>query len=271
MLPETAYRRKVNTDIDTTSALFDSANNSNKELAGPTSEQELSGSTRDSNDQNTSPSKSIPLKKTYLQSLALFDGRKTDEALWKLALRPLPLLFHPAIIWGMLTQGALIGWTVLIGIVIGALYSGPPNWFNIAETGYLYTGSFLGALLGFLISGLLADWSAKLLARWNNGVYEPEFRIVLVLPQMVFGVIGVFGFGYTANDVAKYGAIIPPMFFGFEVVGMILGATSSALYLVDAYRDIAIESFTALLLFKNFFSFALTWYGFVSLYGSLRC
>ncbi|TGZ79326.1 MFS general substrate transporter [Ascodesmis nigricans] len=257
-VPETAYRREVNTDIDDTSALFNSSDSSNKEFPEGSARNVPASST----DDEITAAKSIPPKKTFLQSLALFDGRKTDDSLWKLALRPLPLLFQPAIIWGMLTQGALIGWTVLIGVVIGAFYSGPPKFYAMDKVGYLYTGSFLGALAGFIVSGVLADSTAKLLAKWNNGVYEPEFRIILVIPQLIFGVMGVFGFGYTADDVEKWGDIIPPMFFGFEVMGMVLGATSSALYLVDAHRDIAIESFTALLLFKNFFSFALTWYGF---------
>jgi MFS family permease len=42
---------------------------------------------------------SVPPKKTFLQSLALFDGRKTDENFFKLFLRPFPLIAHPAVLW----------------------------------------------------------------------------------------------------------------------------------------------------------------------------
>jgi len=42
---------------------------------------------------------------------------------------------------------------------------------------------------------------------------------------------------------------------------MVLGAVASALYIVDAHRDIAIEAFTCLLVFKNIFSFGLTFKG----------
>lgn len=136
----------------------------------------------------------------------------------------------------------------------------PPLFFSEVETGYLYTGAFLGAMLGFLMSSLLADWSAKTLARHNGGVYEPEFRLFLVIPQTVIGAVGLFGFGFTADDPSKYGPRWPSFFFGMEVMGMVLGATASALYLVDAHRGISVESFTCLLLFKNFFSFVLTWY-----------
>lgn len=39
---------------------------------------------------------------------------------------------------------------------------------------------------------------------------------------------------------------------------MILGAVAASLYIVDAHRNIAVEAFTTFLLFKNFFSYALT-------------
>lgn len=41
----------------------------------------------------------IPPKVTFLQSLKIFNGRKTDENFFKLLLRPLPLFFHPGILY----------------------------------------------------------------------------------------------------------------------------------------------------------------------------
>ena len=83
------------------------------------------------------------------ENLALFNGRKTSTPFLKLLVRPFPLFFHPGIFWAMLVQGAMIGWTVLIGIVLAAIMIGPPLLFDEVKTGYLYTGSFIGALLGF--------------------------------------------------------------------------------------------------------------------------
>ncbi|KAF8539640.1 MFS general substrate transporter [Trichophaea hybrida] len=255
-VPETAYRRKFNTDMASTEDLLFPQRNENpsKEL------KELSDPTANGASKPTSVSQQSQKRTPYIQRLALFNGRKTDESMLKLILRPFPLLFHPAVLWGMLTQGTLIGWTVVIGVVLGIVFMGPPLWFTEVKTGYMYTGAFLGAMLGFLMSGILSDWSAKFLAKRNGGVYEPEFRLFLVIPQTVIGVVGLFGFGWTSADIGKYGQYWPTFFFGMEVMGMVLGATASALYLVDAHRDLSIESFTCLLLFKNFFSFALTWF-----------
>lgn len=201
----------------------------------------------------------VPPKVSFARSLLPFNGRKTDESFLRLVLRPIPLFLHPAIFWACLIQGALIGWTVMIGVVLAAIFLGPPLWFDEVHTGYMYTGPFIGAILGFLLAGLLADWSTKIMIRRNNGVYEPEFRIILVAAQLVCGCAGLYGFGITANNVAKYGWFWPDFFYALEVMGMVLGAVSSALYIVDAHRDIAVEAFTCLLIFKNLFSFGLTW------------
>ncbi|KAI9870306.1 MAG: hypothetical protein M1830_004419, partial [Pleopsidium flavum] len=201
----------------------------------------------------------IAQKVSFAKSLLPFNGRKTDENFFKLLLRPVPLFLHPAILWGCLIQGTLIGWTVLIGVVLAAIFLGPPLFFDEVKIGYMYTGAFIGAILGFALAGLLSDWSTKLMIRRNKGVYEPEFRIVLVIAQLVFGCAGLYGFGITGNNVARYGWFLPDFFFALEVMGMVLGAVASALYIVDAHREIAVEAFTCLLIFKNMFSFGLTW------------
>ncbi|SPN97161.1 related to transporter protein HOL1 [Cephalotrichum gorgonifer] len=206
----------------------------------------------------------IPAKKTFIQSLALVDGRKTDDAYWRLLLRPFALIFHPAFLWACLTQGTMIGWTVFIGAIIASIFSAPPYYWDEVKNGYSYTGPFLGALAGFGLAGLLADWSAKFMTKRNGGVYEPEFRIVLVAPMAVLGCAGLYGFGITASQLitGRYHWSVPVAFFGLQVAGMVVGTVSSSLYIVDAYRDLAIEGFTMMIIFKNFFSFVLTFYAF---------
>ncbi|KAK2809545.1 hypothetical protein FQN49_008610 [Arthroderma sp. PD_2] len=259
-VPETAYRRAdhLNTDFS------GDADRRGSRVDGPAAEKEgdaaIAGPS--SSGQDASAAAPVPRKATFVESLALFNGRKTDESFYKLLLRPFPLFFHPGIAWACLIQGVIIGWTVFIGVVLAALFLGPPLWFSEVETGYLYTGAFIGSVVGLFLSGLFSDWSANLLIRANRGKYEPEFRIWLVLPQLVFCGIGLFGFGYAAGDVARYGWIVPDVFFMFVLIGMVMGAVASALYIVDAHREIAIEAFTCLLVFKNMFSFLLTYFAY---------
>ena len=180
---------------------------------------------------------SPPPKATFVQTLLPFNGRKIDANFFKLLLRPFPLFCHPAVLWACLIQGTLIGWTVFLGVILAATFLGPPLWFNEVKTGYMYVGPFVGAIIGFIVSGLLADWSAKYLIKKNHGVFEPEFRIVLVVVQLVFGCAGLYGFGITAEQVSRYGWFLPDFFFACVVGGMVVGAVASALYIVDAHRS----------------------------------
>ena len=73
----------------------------------------------------------------------------------------------------------------------------------------------------------------------NKGIYEPEFRIVLVIPQLILSGMGLFGWGITSDGLHKneYSYLVPLFFFGCEVAGMVIGAVGSSLYIVDAYRE----------------------------------
>ncbi|KAK4198365.1 putative MFS transporter [Triangularia verruculosa] len=205
------------------------------------------------------PTATLPPKATFKESLALFNGRKAEENFVKLMLRPIVLFFHPAFFWACMIQGLMIGWTVFIGVILAQFFIGPPLWWGEVETGYAYTAAFVGAIVGFLVAGLLSDWSARLMTRWNKGTYEPEFRLLLIIPMTIFGCIGLYGWGPTADDLLwDIPPAIPLMFFGFQVAGMVIGAVASSLYIVDAYRDLAIEGFTIMIVFKNLLSFGLT-------------
>lgn len=208
-----------------------------------------------------------PAKMVSKDRLQIFNGRKTNENFLPLLFRPFPLFFQPGILWACLVQGTMIGWTVLIGIVLAAILLEPPLGFNEVQVGYMYTGAFVGAILGFVLAGLLSDSSARWLTKRNRGIYEPEFRMLLVVPQLIFGCAGLYGFGIVTNDPFRYRWFWPDFFFALEVMGMVLGAVASALYIVDAHRDIAVEGFTCLLVFKNIFSFGLTFSGYYWIEG----
>jgi MFS family permease len=193
------------------------------------------------------------------KSLALFSGRHDQTNFFQLALRPLPLFFQPAFLWCSMIQGAMIAWVAMIGVSL-ALFTIQIG-FTEVETGYMYAGAFIGAILAFGLAGLVSDAGARYMTRRNNGVFEPEFRMILVIPMILFGIGGLFGYGAIAAD-PTIGWLPLDVFFGFVVGGMTLGAIVSAQYIIDGYRDLAIEGLTCLVMFKNFISFAITYKGF---------
>lgn len=242
--PETTYRREQRFDIDTMGNIVEQAPSAvSKDLAVESSAGTSGELDRDGNSTHEENHHVGRTKISWKKSLLPFNGRHTDERYLNLLLRPFPLFLHPGILWACLIQGALIGWTVMIGVVLAAIMLGPPLWFGEEKTGYMYTGAFVGALIGFILCGLVSDWSARALTRLNHGVYEPEFRMFLVLPQLILGCAGLYGFGFTGGDPYKYGWFWPDFFFALEVAGMVCGAVASALYIVDAHRKLVLFAF----------------------------
>lgn len=207
-------------------------------------------------------------REPYMQRLRIFNGRQPKDSFWKLLLRPFPLFLHPAVIWGCLMQGVIIGWTVMVGVVISFIFLAPPLFFSEERVGKLYTAAFVGALIGLVLSGAYTEVVTNFMVRRNRGVYEPEFRILLVIPTLIFTATGLYGFGITANNVLRYGWLIPDVFFGFIVASMVMGAVASAQYLLDAHRDIDVEIFTTLIIFKNIFSFILAYFSYTWVFSS---
>ncbi|KAK4188426.1 putative MFS transporter [Podospora australis] len=281
--PETAYRRdnKLNTDMlatgnttrnHTAGTVVDDNETEEKKVdnKAPSTPDTVDGEASTHNVQNggaledaRGPPPAYPGLSSY-HRLALFSGRKTDENFFKLLARPFVLFFQPAFFWACLIQGLMIGWTVFIGVILAQFFLATPLWWGEVKTGYAYTGAFVGAVAGFIIAGALADWSARLMTKWNGGIYEPEFRLVLVIPMMIIGCAGLYGWGITVDGLfwEEYHYAIPLMFFGFQVAGMVIGAVASSLYIVDAYRDLAVEGFTVMIVFKNLLSFGLTFKAF---------
>ncbi|KAG9662133.1 serine/threonine kinase 16, partial [Aureobasidium melanogenum] len=248
LCPEVAYRRpdRLNTDIMTASSESLDPNNILYDEKSP-------------NEQVVPRVRGNAWKPLRISP---FDGRKTDESFWKLFLRPFPLFLHPAVIWACLLQGVIIGWTVMVGVILSLIFLGPPLFYNEEQAGKMYTAAFIGSILGLLIAGVYTELTTRFMVRRNNGRYEPEFRILLVIPTLMFAASGLYGFGITAAKVARYGWFVPEVFLALIVASMVMGATASAQYLLDAHRDIAIESFTCLIIFKNIFSFILAYFAY---------
>ncbi|KAJ9606177.1 hypothetical protein H2200_009138 [Cladophialophora chaetospira] len=253
LVPETAYRRAHSLDLD---LLADG--DSSSETVG----QVQTTATKVAEEKHLTSARvngTNPRKDSYLKRLLPFNGRKTDESFFKLLLRPFPLFLHPAVVWACLIQGVIIGWTVMVGVILSLIFLGPPLFFNEEKAGKMYTSAFIGSILGLFGAGIYSEVVTRFLTRLNKGKYEPEFRILLVIPTLVFSCIGLYGFGITANDVERYGWIVPEVFLAFIIISMVMGSISSAQYLLDAHRDIAVEAFTNLIIFKNIFSFILAY------------
>lgn len=89
------------------------------------------------------------------------------------------------------------------------------------------------------------------MARKNGGVFEPEFRLVMMMPVTITTVVGLVGFGWSAEVQDAW--IVPTVFFGIISSGYSLGSTTAITFCVDSYREFAGEALVALNFSKNIF------------------
>jgi MFS family permease len=103
-VPETAYRRPdyLNTDFKHKRDQAESTNSDIQSSYNPNEESKafVPGAGECGTSRTEVTAETVPEKDSLLQSMRLFNGRKTDENFFKLLLRPFPLFFfHPGIMW----------------------------------------------------------------------------------------------------------------------------------------------------------------------------
>jgi hypothetical protein len=189
--------------------------------------------------------------KSFAQQLKVYHGRLNQDKWWKAALRPLILFAYPAVLWSSVIYACSIGWLIVISESVAMIYRNGHYKFNALQTGLVYISPFVGGILGTAVAGKVSDVIVKAMARRNGGLYEPEFRLVMAIPIALTTVIGLMGFGWSAEAGDAW--IVPTVFFGIISFGCCVGSTTSITFCVDSYRQYAGEALVTLNFSKNVF------------------
>ncbi|KAK4202046.1 major facilitator superfamily domain-containing protein [Triangularia verruculosa] len=190
---------------------------------------------------------------TFLGHLKPWHGRLRVEERWfRVAARPFFLYAYPAILWSAVVYSCCIGWLIVISESMAVIYRNPNTYhFSAFSTGLVYISPFIGGVLGTAIAGKMSDVVVRAMARRNDGVYEPEFRLVMIIPVAITTVVGLMGFGWSAEERDAW--IVPTVFFGIISFGCSLGSTTAITFCVDSYRQFAGEALVTLNFSKNIF------------------
>ena len=198
-------------------------------------------------------------KQSYLRELLPYSGFNSDDNLLKIMLRPFTLLASPVVLWATLLFTTCISWLVGISVTISQIFSAPPYNFTVAQVGLTNLSSFVASLLATIVAEPLTDGIARFMARRNGGVYEPEFRLPILISYLVFTTVGFFAWGQSA--AAEDPWPVPVILcLGLINFGIQLGTTGIVAYVVDTHRDKASEAFATMNFVKNAFAFGLTFY-----------
>ncbi|KKY27249.1 putative cycloheximide resistance [Phaeomoniella chlamydospora] len=148
-------------------------------------------------------------------------------------------------------------WIVVFSVVNGVIFVEPPYNFTVSQTGLISLSPFILTILGELISGPLNDWICLSLTRRNKGIYEPEFRLPLMIVTIILGTVGFFGFGATVHFQTHWSG--PVLCFGFANMSLAFASTCVFGYVIDSYKSLAEEAFVAINA-RNFLTFGLTYF-----------
>lgn len=195
-------------------------------------------------------------RKSFAKRLLPFSGTYSPDNIFLMLLRPFTILFNPAIIWSTLFLSITTAWFVVISFVIAQIFSGPPYLLDSAHIGYMSAGPCIGGILGSIACGLMSDPLAIFLAKRNKGVYEPEFRLILLLPFVVTASIGFFCFGNFAEQ--GYSPAVMSVIWGIALAAQQFMSVAIGTYVIDAYREISVEVFIIGMVVKNFLFFGLS-------------
>ncbi|KAJ5698976.1 cycloheximide resistance protein [Penicillium macrosclerotiorum] len=243
-MPESAYSRET-FNIDT--------GDTNMKIEGKGSSlEQLENSPGAGNQQNVT-------RVSWIEELSPYSGYVNGVSFWNTLIRPFYLLASPSVLWAVLLFTTCISWLVGISLTLSQIFSAPPYNFSVVGVGATNLSSFVASILGTLAAGPLIDGLITRMSRMNGGVFEPEFRLPIMVTYLLFTSTGFFAWGQSsfAQDPWPVPVIVC---LGLINFGVQLGTTGVVTYVVDCHREKAGEAFAAMNFIKNLFAFGLSFY-----------
>ncbi|XP_014554024.1 hypothetical protein COCVIDRAFT_106139 [Bipolaris victoriae FI3] len=197
-------------------------------------------------------------KHAYKSQLAIFRGRISPESFWKNAWKPVPLIAYPAVLFSTIVYGSYFTWLLTISVLSVGVFSAPPYLLSPAQVGLTNLPLLAVSLIGSPLSGWTADAIAKFMARRNKGVFEPEFRLTLMIPATIFATVGFLGFGISVSRGLPM--VWPLVFMSIHSLSVPFASTASLTYVIDCHPRDANQAFVTINFTKAVFTFIATTY-----------
>jgi hypothetical protein len=197
-------------------------------------------------------------KHTLKQNLRLFRGRITQRSLKRSFFQPFPIIILPHVVFATMVHGSFITWFVSATLIQHQLLLFPPYNIKPDVLSYLSLPGSAANLITALFAGALSDWLIQFIARHNNGIYEPEFRLLMLFPATICTTLG---FGLMGPLYAAKAPVWQIVVAGllFHTAGP-FASSATMPYIFDTMQSASTEAFVAISLFRHVFLLLATSY-----------
>jgi hypothetical protein len=190
-------------------------------------------------------------KHTFRQNLRLFRGRITHRSLRRSFFQPFPMMIVPTVVFATIIHGTFLTWIISSTIIQHQTLLFPPYNIKPDILSYLTLPGSLVNLITALFAGTLSDWLIQFCARHNNGIYEPEFRLFMLIPATICTSTGFALLGPLYHAKAKAWKIVVAGLC-FHTAGP-FASSGTIPYIFDTMQNSSTEAFVAVSFFRHAF------------------
>jgi hypothetical protein len=190
-------------------------------------------------------------KHTFRQDLRLFRGRVTHRSIRRSFFQIFPVMVVPTVVFATIIHGSFLTWIISSTIIQHQLLLFPPYNVKPDVLSYLTLPGSVVNLLTALFAGTLSDWLIQFCARRNNGIYEPEFRLFMLIPATICTCTGFAVLGPLYHAKAKVWKIVVAGLC-FHMAGP-FASSGTIPYIFDTMQNASTEAFVAVSFFRHIF------------------
>ncbi|KAI9743542.1 MAG: hypothetical protein M1818_002856 [Claussenomyces sp. TS43310] len=198
--------------------------------------------------------------RSYLKQLIPYKNLHAGNPL-RLIIRYFSCTMYPIVWFTFLIPSIYLGWTIALSTTMAQIFSFPPISFSLTQMGFLSTFCCPGALVAFIFTHILSDRLAIRLAKKNGNVYEPEFRLVLILPALLLSPLafGLFGwYNGTVAETSQISWVVSSFIYGLIILCVVNVNIVAFAYLLDAHREISTEACVFAIMLRNLFAYGVS-------------
>lgn len=206
------------------------------------------------------------VKKSYFQQLALWNGRLSKQSFWLGVVKPFGLIVFPSVAYGVLAFTVAFSFLVGVPIVTSVVFAQPPYNLTPSQIGLTNLPLVAVSIIGGLFTGWFANVAGNYMARTNGsqaGVFEPEFRLLLLVISGPITTAGLIGTGIALDQTLPLAWVLVWMsVFSF---GGLFNVQVTLTYVVDCFPENSGQAFSTMNLISSIVIFVgsgvlITWY-----------